>query len=514
MKHQSAKPKCLVLCLLLTFAFAFPATNVNAETKKFYIDALRGNDQNSGSTPDKAFQSIRHMNSISLRGSEQLLFKGGQQFNGSLKLNGVHSTLKAPLIVSTFGSGRATIISGDSTAILATDCIFLTISNLNVEGSGRRTGNKTNGIDFLEVKYGTIDNVKASGYLYSGIQVTGGCDIRITNVHASNNGFCGINVSTSAKEYGTDGSAFKTLKRVYIWHSVAENNPGCPAITDNHSGNGILLGGVTNGLIEYCEAMNNGWDMPREGNGPVGIWAYMSDSIVIQHCYSHNNKTSPKGKDGGGFDFDGGMTNSVLQYNLSANNEGGGYGMFQYAGATEWSKNIIRYNISYNDGTKNGKCGIFMWCDPAASPMKQLRAYNNTIVNNQGYGVDFDPGNYVDFVFENNLFVLTVPSDHFIGGKFSGALFDRNLYWNGLQNQPATIPDSNPVFADPKMNLPQNRQLNFNRIEEINSIRYFQLSLKSPAHKAGKPLENNGGKDYWQNLLPLTGNPNIGAFGK
>jgi hypothetical protein len=485
MKYQPGNMRSLVLYLLFTFAFIFP-THANAETKKFYIDAEKGNDQNDGSSPKKAFKSISRLNSLRFLGGEQLLLKGGQQFSGNLKLTGVHSTAKSPLIVSSFGSERATIISADSAAILANDCIFLTISNLNIEGSGRLTGNKTNGIYLVEVKNGTIDHVKTSGYLYSGIQVTGGCDIRITNVQASNNGFCGINISTSAKEYGTDGSAFKTVKRVYIGHSVAENNPGCPAITDNHSGNGILLGGVTNGLIEYCEAMNNGWEMPREGNGPVGIWAYMCDSIVIQNCYSHNNKTSPKGKDGGGFDFDGGMTNSVLQYNLSANNEGGGYGMFQYAGATEWSKNIVRYNISYNDGTKNGKCGIFMWCDPAAIPMKQLKAYNNTIVSNQGFGVNFDSGNYENFDFENNLFVLTVPSDRFIGGEFSGALFDRNLYWTELHNRPATIPDSNPIFTDPKMELPKDRQLKFNRIEEINSIKYFQLHAEaaSPGWKS------------------------------
>jgi len=514
MNYQIVNMKSQVFYLLFVFAFICPIKQSCAETKKFYIDAERGNDKNDGISPEKALKSIKHLNSTSLNGGEQLLFKGGQQFNGSLKLTGVHSTTNAPLIVSTYGSGRATIVSGDSAAILAVDCKFLTISNLNIEGSGRLTGNKTNGIDFVEVKNGTIDHVKTSGYLYSGIQVTGGCDIRITNIYASNNGFCGINVLSSAKEYGTDGSAFKTVKRVYIGHSVAENNPGCPAITDNHSGNGILLGGVTNGLIEYCEAMNNGWDMPREGNGPVGIWAYMCDSIVIQNCYSHNNKTSPKGKDGGGFDFDGGTTNSVMQYNLSANNEGSGYGMFQYAGATEWSKNIVRYNISYNDGTKNGKCGIFMWCDPVAMPMKQLKAYNNTIVNNQGYGVNLDPGNYENFVFENNLFVLTVPSEHFIGGEFSGALFDRNFYWTELQDRPATIPDSNPIFTDPQMELSKDLQLKFNRIEAINSIKYFQLHGKSPALKAGKSIGNNGGKDYWQNRLPMVGNPNVGAFGK
>lgn len=513
MNHKIVNLKSRVLYMLLTLALLWPVIHLNAQTRKFFVDAISGNDQNDGSSPKKAFKSISRLNSLRLLGGEQLLFKGGQQFNGSLKLNDIHATIKTPFIVSTFGSSRATILSGDSVAILAKDCMFLTISNLNIEGSGRLTGNTTNGIDFLEVKNGTIDNVKTSGYLYSGIQVTGGCDIRITNVNACNNGFCGINVSTSAKEYGTDGSAFKTVKRVYIGHSVVENNPGCPVITDNHSGNGILMGGVTNGLIEYCEAMNNGWDMPREGNGPVGIWAYMSDSIVIQHCYSHHNKTSPKGKDGGGFDFDGGITNSIMQYNLSAYNEGGGYGMFQYAGATEWSKNIVRYNISYNDGTKNGKCGIFMWCDPVATPMKQLKAYNNTIVNNQEYGVNFEPGNYEDFVFENNIFVLTTASDHFTGGSFTGATFDRNLYWTKFQNRPATTPDTNPIFSDPQIKLPKNQPFKFKRIEEINSMEQFQLSSKSPAKKAGKPIENNGGKDYWQNRLSQSANPNIGAFG-
>ena len=29
----------------------------------------------------------------------------------------------------------------------------------------------------------------------------------------------------------------------------------------------MQIGGVTNGMIEYCDVMNNGWDMPREGNG-------------------------------------------------------------------------------------------------------------------------------------------------------------------------------------------------------------------------------------------------------
>jgi len=46
------------------------------------------------------------------------------------------------------------------------------------------------------------------------------------------------------------------------------------------------------------------------------------------------------------------------------NNEGAGYGLFQFAGATEWNNNIIRYNVSVNDGIKNSHAGIYVWCDP------------------------------------------------------------------------------------------------------------------------------------------------------
>ena len=81
------------------------------------------------------------------------------------------------------------------------------------------------------------------------------------------------------------------------------NNPGDPTNLNNHSGNGIIAGFCKNILIEYCTANNNGWDMPRIGNGPVGIWCYEADSVIIQHCISYQNKTSKGGEDGGGYDL-------------------------------------------------------------------------------------------------------------------------------------------------------------------------------------------------------------------
>jgi hypothetical protein len=80
-----------------------------------------------------------------------------------------------------------------------------------------------------------------------------------------------------------------------------------------------------------------------------------------------------------------------------------------------------------------------MWCDPSAIPMSGFKADNNTIVNDKGYCVNFEPGNYSDFIFENNHFSLTVTSDRFIGGTFTGAIFRQNYYWSNQSKSPETI---------------------------------------------------------------------------
>ena len=143
----------------------------------------------------------------------------------------------------------------------------------------------------------------------------------------------------------------KDCSNIRISYCKAENNAGDPTNFTNHSGNGIMVGHCKNVTIEYCTATNNGWDMPRKGNGPVGIWCFEADSVIIQHCISYKNKTSPGSADGGGFDMDGGVTNSIIQYCLSYENEGSAFGIFQYDGAGKWNNNTIRYCISENDGS-------------------------------------------------------------------------------------------------------------------------------------------------------------------
>ncbi|HVX52437.1 MAG TPA: hypothetical protein VHB48_19920, partial [Chitinophagaceae bacterium] len=180
----------------------------------------------------------------------------------------------------------------------------------------------------------------------------------------------------------------------------------------------------------YCTATNNGWDMPRTGNGPVGIWCFEADKVIIQHCISYANKTSKGGGDGGGYDLDGGVTNSIIQYCLSYNNQGSGFGIFQYAGAGKWHDNVIRFNISENDGAVSpAQAGVFIWNSSRdTSQFKKCLFYNNVIYNTKAAAISYDKeSEHKDFKFYNNIFVAKGSLIRGIGGN---DVFLGNDWWS------------------------------------------------------------------------------------
>src|SRR5699024_8818888 len=116
-----------------------------------------------------------------------------------------------------------------------------------------------------------------------------------------------------------------------------------------------------NGLVEFCEAYENGRENGSPTAGPVGIWVDDSKFVTIQHCVSHHNKGGKAKKDGGGFDIDGGCFGCVIQYCDSYENEGAGYGLFQWQTGNAWKYDTVRYNNSTNDGRNPLYGSITLW---------------------------------------------------------------------------------------------------------------------------------------------------------
>ncbi|HUU54160.1 MAG TPA: right-handed parallel beta-helix repeat-containing protein, partial [Armatimonadota bacterium] len=285
------------------------------------------------------WKTIAKVNTVDFEPGDRLLFEGGKTFAGPIKLEAQDSGSEGNRIeIGSYGEGRATIDGGNGSALIARGCSHLAVRNLNFVGSGRKAGNTKSGVFLVDGDDVVVDQIEVSGFRSSGLLLGGLRQARATHVYAHDNGADGIAVGSGERPEG------RWSENVTLGYCIAENNPGDPSNLTNHSGNGIVVGHVTGCVIEYCEAMNNGWDMPRTGNGPVGIWAWNADRVLVQFCVAHDNK-SP-GDDGGGFDLDGAVTNSIMQYNYSYNNEGPGYFLCQYPTAPEWKNNIVRYNIS------------------------------------------------------------------------------------------------------------------------------------------------------------------------
>ena len=390
----------------------------------YYVDGKIGNDNNPG-TKNKPIKTISELNFRLHNKPLSVCFTGEQVYNGSLVIRDVEGTESGPVIVTSSGDVKAVINGENNEAIHIENCRYVTIEDLDLRGNGRKGGNMTNGLSIIGSSCCDVRHISASGFQKSGVDLYNCNNCKLSGILASDNGFSGINVLGSTKELSS---------RIIISDCRAENNPGDPTNLENHSGNGILVGVSDSIIIDHCSATNNGWDMPRKGNGPVGIWTWESNRVVIQYCISYRNKTSEKASDGGGFDLDGGVTNSVIQYCLSYENQGAGYGLFQYRGASAWANNIVRYCVSINDATTTKDAGsIFIWNGSGKSDqLNNCLVHNNVFYNSFSPVISFEESSpHQNFRFCNNIFLGT---GEVIAGNIGGSHFFGNDWWNAGKN--------------------------------------------------------------------------------
>jgi hypothetical protein len=437
-----------------------------------YYFSSQGDDNNKG-TITQPWKTIDKLNSLDLNPGDTVYFFGGDTLQGTILIDSIDSG-ERDKFVSFFSIGHtdAVIKSGNESGLVMDNAEYILLSNLTFIGSGRKSGNTKNGVAINKSSSLRLQNLDISGYQKSGFSIWCSIGVQAYNIIAHQNGAAGIAISGEKDK--------NDCRHIYLSGCKAFDNPGDPTNFDNHSGNGIVAGLCRNVHIAYCMATNNGWDMPRVGNGPVGIWAYEADSVLIQHCISYRNKTARGAADGGGFDLDGGVTNSTIEYCLSYENEGAGFGIFQYEGASNWYNNTIRYNISENDGNvSNAQAGVYIWNGPRdEKQMKDLYFHNNIIYNTKGAALGYAPENeQAGFKFYNNVFVA---KDDLIKGKEINGKFENNNWWSLSGNHPDSL-EENALHIDPKYKNAGNTILNAPSL--IQAFTNYQLPPNSPLLK-------------------------------
>lgn len=334
----------------------------------YYLSA-DGDDAATGTSPTTAWRSLDRLLRVALQPGDRILLRGGDHFHGRIFL-AASGTEAKPLTVASWGEGRASIHAhAGQDGILAIDVSHLVIRDLDIRGPGVNEAKKGSGIFLYATKAKNrgiiIRDVEASDFPAHGIQlwcddgtVAGFSDVLVERVACHGSGEGGMGSWDPCKP------GVYSYQRITVRDSVFYGNRGRVDKTDNHSGNGIILGGCQDSLIERCAAWANGDLCRSKKGGPVGIWLCESDRSVIRACVSFRNRTGAGVPDGGGFDLDGGCSDCVIEDCLSWRNDGAGYLICQYQGARPLRGSVVRNCFSIGDGLGHNNGGIYTYAAP------------------------------------------------------------------------------------------------------------------------------------------------------
>jgi hypothetical protein len=424
----------IIFFQFIAFGYSLPAAALT-----YYISPW-GSDTQAGTTTGTAWRTIDRVNAATFQPGDRVLFEGGQTFAGSIDLGSNAGTPEHPLVVSSYGRQPAIIASGTSFGLFAYNTAGIEVRRLTFRGDGMRT-NTENGVSFFmdapdtHLQYLRLDSLEVSGYHYSGIVAgswngtSGYSDVRITNCQTHANGETGL---------ASYAEALAAHHNWYVGNCQAYDHSGLSDVTYTNTGNGIVMSGIDGVLVEYCEAYHNGWLNANQAGGPVGIWGYCCNNLVIQHCESHHN-SSGTAHDGGGFDLDGGCTNSTLQYNYSHDNGGPGYLLAQYGDAPPMHDLTVRYNVSENDARQYSQGAINVWSSGSNGGIQRVLIHNNTVLitpptdGSQPKALLIMSAGFSDLLIRNNVLVTTGGLPVISTASTTSLRLEGNCYWNATR---------------------------------------------------------------------------------
>jgi hypothetical protein len=197
-----------------TGAHRATASRAAAAGRTFYVDAKKGSDDASGTSPDEAWRSLEAANGADLRPGDRLLFKRGGSWQGSLRIS-AKGTAKRPIIVGAYGSGARPKISGRDG-----DCVVVTGS------------------------YVHITALRASNCGWAGFQLRGKRN-ELRDVHADRN-VAGVFVANNSSHNVIRDSTIVDNNRMSVNDEEKDNDSGAFGILLNGDDN-LVTGNVISG---------------------------------------------------------------------------------------------------------------------------------------------------------------------------------------------------------------------------------------------------------------------------
>jgi hypothetical protein len=512
-----------------------------------YYVSPSGNDSSPGSS-NQPWRTIDRVNAGTFNGGDRIFFLGGQSFPGTLRLSAarVRTVANAPLLIGSYGAGRATISSGTETGATITGIGGVRISNIDFAGSSAAAGiHSSSGIvitnNGTKVSGITIDHSDIGGYGFAGIYMTGadrdsGFDqttLEYLQVHDSS--YAGIVAI---------GDAVGTFRNTTVQHNEIYRITGYKTAYGtgvDQSGSGIILNGLLSAVVADNRIHDNGLD----GGSPYAIAIASARTVAVQENESYLNHTSST-SGGGGIDFGGTITEGRISYNYSHQNEGPAVRVCACALISASTLDVgVRYNISENDGGANAQPSILF--SGGGQPADQVEIFNNTIFrkgpNGSAIGVQNGGGARVRFVnnltitdnnvaaveigdqssfgsltFSNNAYfapsgapLFRANACSFCDPATSGTTYSGVAAWSAATGQEAgnsAVTGSDPAMYDPG----HGGTLNPRRLSDLNAYRLFpQSTLVDRGANLATLGIDSGGRDFYGYMVPSATGYDIGA---
>ncbi|KAJ5960406.1 pectin lyase fold/virulence factor [Penicillium vulpinum] len=437
------------------------------------------------------FNSIQKVNQAVLKAGDSLFVKSGSTCIGTLSPKGSGNQHR-PISLTSYGDGPLPIINGAGAAeaVSLTNQDYWDVSNIAI----------INPASEVAWRRGIVAT-SSDGTVHQGLSIH---DITVYNVAGETNkatqsdafiasGGIIVNGTENASRYDDvriyDNTVFDCGGggiKVRVGQ-MDNRGPGTHVYGNNISyvgGDGVVVSYgeapmIENNIAGFC---GHG-KYPYTGGNFAGIWVLGCKDAVMRRNVVHDSLMSDI--DSEAFDCDWGNEGTcTVEYNYSHDNAGGIFLNCDGCGTPGGATQIVRYNVFQND------CRMYSNGEDV-----HMEFYNNVIYcPNKAFEIAVPPHANLS----NNIWVGTAGST---------LPKDSSIEWHENIFQTVEIPDEgagiqgNPLFTNPGTAK-----------DSLDSVDGYRLSRGSPALLHGDPIENNGGRDFWNNKVSSAKRPNIGAY--
>lgn len=428
----------------------------------YYFDPVRGTDTGPGTSPATAFKSLAKIGEIDLAPGDSILLKSGGVFTEQLFLScrGDHH---GNIVIGKYGGDALPHIKGDGSKLAAVyvyNSEYLVIRDLEISNRGILPVHNLNGLlvelkGFGKAREIIIENLFIHDVYGSLVKEEGsGNAMMIRNyddkdtVSASSH-FDGLRIQNChIKDCQRNGiimwgnwirSKWDPNLNVIISHNLIEGVPG----------DGIMASAAHRPVIEYNVMRGSPPTLPPT-EACDGIWPWSCDSAIIQFNTVSDHKSHV---DAYGFDSDWNSTDSLFQYNLSYNNDGGFLLVCNPGGwPASWSignhGTIARFNVSINDGIRDylqqGKSEYFSPVVHVTGPVSHTIIEKNIfcIMPKKNRETDRTLLSFTDWYgypdstfFRDNYFCLAETHRAVVPGQAKNTFIAGNIYTGRLRKE-------------------------------------------------------------------------------